>query len=443
MVWTLHEKSKQRENMESFVIEGTGRPLSGEVNVSGNKNAILPMIAASLLTDEEVILHNVPDIIDVNTMLEIAELLGTEVTRENHTLKLKTSKVSNNFLSRKSCTKIRTSLLFTGPLLIRTGKATIWPPGGDVIGRRRLDAHFYALETMGAEIVSESIPYKFAAEKKLQGRDLFFDEASVTATEHIMMTAALAKGQTIIRNAAAEPHVCDLGELLKKMGAKITGLGTNTITIDGVEKLNGAEHTVVGDHVEAGSFLTLAAATGGEIKINGTLPRHFWMTRRVFERFGIHFTLHPNHIFMPGGQKLMIEPDFGSAIPVISDGTWPQYPSDMMSCTIVMATQAKGTVLFFEKMFESRIYFVDKLISMGASAVVCDPHRVVISGPAELKGAELSSPDIRSGMALVIAALCAKGESVIQNSNVISRGYENLEEKIENIGGKIRKKFAI
>ncbi len=425
--------------MDCFIIEGTGKPIGGEINISGNKNAILPMIAAALLTDEEIVLHNVPDIVDVNIMLQIAESLGIEVIKNNNTLKLRTSKIIRNTLSRANCTKIRTSLLFAGPLIARTGKATLWPPGGDVIGRRRLDAHFYGLNTMGAEIVSENIPYKFKVEKALEGKDLFFDEASVTATEHIMMTATLAKGQTIIRNAAAEPHVCDLGELLIKMGAKISGLGTNTITIDGVEKLNGTEHTVVGDHIEAGSFLTLAAATGGEIKINGTLPRHYWMTRRIFERFGIHFVLNPDHIYMPENQKLTIKPDFGNAIPIIADGTWPQYPSDMMSCTIVMATQAKGTVLFFEKMFESRIYFVDKLISMGANAVVCDPHRVVISGPAKLRGTEVSSPDIRSGMALVIAALCAKGKSIIQNTNVISRGYENIEKKIQSLGGKISK----
>ena len=425
--------------MDSFVIEGAGNPLGGEITVSGNKNAILPMIAAALLTDEEIVLHNVPDIVDVNVMLEIAESLGTDVTRDNATLKLRTTEIKHNTLSRKNCTKIRTSLMFTGPLIVRTGKATIWPPGGDVIGRRRLDGHFYGLQALGAEIVSESIPYTFEANEPLHGKDLFFDEASVTATEHIMMTAVLAKGQTTIRNAAAEPHVSDLGELLIKMGAKIAGLGTNTIVIDGVEKLHGTEYTVMGDHIEAGSFLTLAAATGGELKINGTRPRHYWMMRRVFERFGIHFTLHADHIFMPGGQRLVIKPDFGNAIPVISDGTWPQYPSDMMSCSIVMATQAKGTVLFFEKMFESRIYFVDKLISMGANAVVCDPHRVVISGPSRLRGTEVSSPDIRSGMALLIAALAAKGKSVVYNTQVISRGYENIEEKIETLGGKILK----
>ena len=426
--------------MDSFIIEGSGgKPLGGEITVSGNKNAILPMIATTLLTDEEIIIHNVPNIVDVNVMLEIAKSLGTEVIHEGSTLKLKTTTIKHNTLSRKNCTKIRTSLMFTGPLLIRTGKATIWPPGGDVIGRRRLDSHFYGLQTMGAEILSESIPYNFEAKEPLQGKDLFFDEASVTATEHIMMTAVLAKGQTIIRNAAAEPHVFDLGELLVKMGAKITGLGTNTITIDGVERLYGTEHTVMGDHIEAGSFLALAAATGGEIKINGTRPRHYWMMRRVFERFGIHFTLKPNHIFMPGGQHLKIKPDFGNAIPVVADGTWPQYPSDMMSCTIVMATQTKGTVLFFEKMFESRIYFVDKLISMGANAIICDPHRVVISGPARLLGSEISSPDIRSGMALLVAALAAKGKSTVYNTQVISRGYEHIEHKIEALGGKVLK----
>lgn len=428
--------------MDSFIIEGAREPLGGEITVSGNKNAILPMIAATLLTDEEVILHNVPNIVDVNVMLEIAESLGAEVTRENTTLKIRTSKIVTNSISRENCTKIRTSLLFAGPLVVRTGKATIWPPGGDVIGRRRLDAHFYGLQVLGTKIESESIPYTFKADGPLHGRVLFFDEASVTATEHIMITAALAEGETIIRNAAAEPHVVDLGELLIEMGAKITGLGTNTITIEGIDKLHGTEYTVMGDHIEAGSFLTLAAATGGEIKINGIRPRHFWMTRRVFERFGIHFTLRPDHIFMPGGQQLEIKPDLGNAIPVIADGTWPQYPSDMMSCTIVMATQSKGTVLFFEKMFESRIYFVDKLISMGASAIVCDPHRVVISGPAMLRGTQLSSPDIRSGMALLIAALAAKGTSTIYNIQVISRGYEDIEQKIEALGGKIRKEVG-
>ena len=425
--------------MNSFIIEG-GNILSGEITVSGNKNAALPMVAATLLTDEEVVLKNVPEIIDIDIMLQISALLGTEITKSKNTLKLKTPKVTETDLTRQLCSKIRTSMLFTGPLLTRTGKVTIWPPGGDVIGRRRLDSHFYGLKGLGAELESEVYPYTFTLDKnKFQGRELFFDEASVTATEHIMMTAVLAKGETILRNAAAEPHVCDLGNLLIQMGADIQGLGTNTIIIQGVEKLHGTEYTIQGDHIESGSFLALAAATGGEIKVNGTSPRQLWMTKRIFERFGLNLQIYHDYVYMPGGQEMSIQPDLGNAIPIIADGTWPQFPSDMMSCTIVMATQARGNVMFFEKMFESRIYFVDKLISMGASAIVCDPHRAIISGPSKLRGTAVSSPDIRSGMALIIAALCAKGKSTIHNIDIISRGYENIEEKIRLIGGNIHK----
>ena len=423
--------------MNSFVIEG-GKTLTGEVTVSGNKNAALPMIAATLLTEEEVTLTNIPEIIDVDIMLRIAEHIGTEVTRSKNFLKLKTSKINNTELTKELCSKIRTSMLFTGPLLARTGRASIWSPGGDVIGRRRLDGHFYGLTSLGAKLTNETLPHTFILSKEnFLGKEIFFDEASVTTTEHIMMTAVLAHGETIIRNAAAEPHVSDLGHLLIKMGAEIEGLGTNTIIITGVEKLHGTEYKIQGDHIEAGSFLCLAAATGGEIKINGTSPRQLWMTRRIFERFGLEMKIYHDHIFFPGGQEMSIQSDFGKAIPIISDGTWPQFPSDMMSCTIVMATQAKGTVMFFEKMFESRIYFVDKLISMGASAIVCDPHRAVISGPCQLRGTEVSSPDIRSGMALIIAALCAKGKSTIHNIQIISRGYEDIEQKIKRLGGNI------
>ncbi|MCF7791403.1 MAG: UDP-N-acetylglucosamine 1-carboxyvinyltransferase [Victivallales bacterium] len=423
--------------MSSFVIEG-GNSLSGEITVSGNKNAALPMLAASLLTEEKVVLKNVPEIIDIDIMLQIAEYIGTEITKTKNTLELKSSKINNTDLPRSLCSKIRTSILYTGPLLVRAGEASIWPPGGDIIGRRRLDSHFYGLTGLGARLEKQYPFYGFELQpEKLVGKELFFDEASVTATEHIMMTAVLANGTTVLRNAAAEPHVFDLGTFLIKMGAKIEGLGTNTITITGVEKLHGAEHIIQGDHIEAGSFLTLAAATGGEIKINGITPRQLWMTRRVFERFNIMMKIYHDYVYLPGNQELSVNSDFGNAIPTVSDGTWPQFPSDMMSCTIVMATQAKGTVMFFEKMFESRIYFVDKLISMGASAIVCDPHRAVISGPCKLKGTEVSSPDIRSGMALIIAALCAEGESIIHNVEVISRGYEKIAEKIRILGGSI------
>lgn len=419
--------------MNSFQING-GKKLTGEITLSGNKNAVLPMIAASLLTDEKIILHNVPDILDVRNMLEAASHLGVEIAQDGGTLQLQAKEIQESNIPKKLCNLTRTSLLFAGPLLVRTGKASFWPPGGDVIGRRRLDSHFYGLTTMGAELASEDHPFELEAEKII-GKDLFFDEASVTATEHIMMTATLAEGDTVIRNAAAEPHVQDFAEFLVGMGAEISGIGTNTLEIKGCKKLHGVEYTVSGDHIEAGSFLAMAAATGGGISINGTTPRHYWMIRRVFERFGIHFELESNQIIMPEGQSLEIKPDLDNAIPVISDGPWPQFPSDMMSCTIVMATQAKGTALFFEKMFESRMYFVDRLIRMGANAIVCDPHRVVISGPAKLRPMEMSSPDIRAGMAMLIAALCARGTSTIHNSSVIARGYEAIVEKITALGG--------
>jgi UDP-N-acetylglucosamine 1-carboxyvinyltransferase len=419
--------------MNSFRING-GKPLSGEIRVSGNKNAILPMIAASLLTDEKITLHNVPDILDVRNMLKAAAHLGVEISYHKDTLTLQAKDISTTDIPCNLCSLIRTSLLFAGPLLLRTGKVSFFPPGGDVIGRRRLDSHFYGLTTLGAELVTEGYPFLLKAEK-LHGKELFFDEASVTATEHILMTATLAEGNTIIRNAAAEPHVQDLAMFLQAMGAEISGIGTNTLEINGCAKLHGVEYTIAGDHIEAGSFLAMAAATGGGITVKGTISKHYWMIRRVFERFGIHFKFENDGIVMPAGQKLEIIPDFDNAIPIISDGPWPQYPTDMMSCTIVMATQAKGTALFFEKMFESRMYFVDRLIGMGANAIVCDPHRVVISGPSSLHGVEMSSPDIRAGMAMLIAALCADGISIINNSSVIARGYESIVEKITALGG--------
>jgi UDP-N-acetylglucosamine 1-carboxyvinyltransferase len=423
--------------MSSLKIEG-GRRLSGTIELSGNKNAILPMIAASILTDQKVTIHNVPDIIDVANMLEIASMLGADVSRDQKSVTIKAAGIVTTTIPRSHSSRIRTSLLFAGPLLVRCGNAKFWPPGGDVIGRRRLDAHFYGLTTMGAEVISEYSPFELKAEA-LSGRELFFDEASVTATEHIMMTAVLSEGVTVIRNAAAEPHVQDLAEFLCSMGADISGIGTNTLTIIGKEKLNGTEYTVTSDHIEAGSFLAMSAITGGDLRINGTTPKHYWMMHRVFEKFNISFNLESDYIELPGDQELKIQPDLGNAVPVISDGPWPQYPTDMMSCTIVMATQAEGTMLFFEKMFESRIYFVDRLISMGANAIVCDPHRVVISGPAKLKGSEMSSPDIRAGMAMLIAALAADGSSIIHNADIIFRGYDSLIEKISSLGGGIEK----
>jgi UDP-N-acetylglucosamine 1-carboxyvinyltransferase len=425
--------------MNAFVIEGKS-PLCGEVKISGNKNSALPMIAASLLTEGKMEFSNVPDIIDVRIMLDIALSLGVSVSFQNNILRMQASQIIKTDIPEKLCSRVRASILFVGPLLVKCGSAKFANPGGDNIGKRRLDAHFYGLKCLGAKFAepSDSKHYRIKA-GKLSGRELFFDEASVTATEHIMTTAVLASGRTVIRNAASEPHVRELGELLIKMGAKISGLGTNTITIDGVKKLKGTQWAIRGDHVEAGSFLSLAAANGGEIAIKGISSyTDFWMTRRVFEKFNIRMEMENGHIKIPGGQKMRIKNDYAGTMPIISDGPWPQYPTDMMSSTIVMATQAKGSVLFFEKMFEARMFFVDKLIAMGANAVVCDPHRVLITGRSPLVGIEMSSPDIRAGMAMVTAALCAKGRSVIRKADTIMRGYENIIEKLQSLGAKIK-----
>ena len=420
---------------QSLQIKG-GTITGGEVTVSGNKNAALPAISAMMLTDEEVVLHNIPDIRDVRTMLDITGELGAEFTFENNTLRFRCPKIKTTTISKELCSRNRTSILFASSLIARCGHAELYPPGGDVIGRRRLDGHFYGLTKLGA-IMSGKDTYLFRAAKGLDGRELFLDEASVTATEQILLAAVTAKGVTTLFNAACEPHVCDLVRFLNTLGAKITGEGTNTITIEGVEKLHGGEYTVIGDHIEAGSFVALGVATGAEITIHGTTPRNHWMLRRVYERLGVRLTLNPNSIFLPGNQNPRIQSDFGGHIPQISDGPWPQFASDMMSCTIVAATQCEGTIMFFEKMFESRIYFADKLISMGANAIVCDPHRVVITGRSELHAQNMASPDIRAGMAMVIAALCARGTSVIDHAEIIYRGYENLVGKLAALGADI------
>ena len=421
--------------MRSLIVNG-GNPVSGTVTVGGNKNAVLPMIAATLLTSEPVIMHNVPKISDVDIMLKILKHLGASVERKDNDVTVRCEKIRTGTIPKDLCSALRTSILFAGPLAARTGGAKIYPPGGDVIGRRRLDSHFYGLRKLGIAVGNESTPFVFEQKaKNLHGADLFLDEASVTATEHIMMTAAAAKGKTFIRNAASEPHIRQLGEMLISMGARIEGLDSNTIEIEGNPALHGTEVTVESDHIEVASFLALAAATRCGLTIKGDFKtRDYWMTRRMFERLGIKFKLSPGLIEVPPRQRMRIQPDFGNAIPQIADGPWPQFPSDMMSCMIVCATQAKGTVLFFEKMFESRIYFVDRLISMGANAVVCDPHRVVITGPVKLRGVEMSSPDIRAGMAMVIAAICAKGRSVIHNADTIFRGYEDICEKLVSLG---------
>ena len=421
--------------MSRFVIHG-GRPLQGEIRASGSKNAGLPMIAAALLTEEEVVLENVPSIRDVDVMLEIAGQIGAEVSRLDDRVTIKGANLTDAPLPAELCEKVRTSVLFVAPLLHRLGRAKLHPPGGDGIGRRRLDTHFYGLRQLGVRV--DEVEFEFTAQERMEGALIFFDEASVTATEHILMAASLAKGTTTILNAASEPHVMDLALLLIGMGADIEGLYTNTLRVTGVERLHGATHRVVSDHIEVGSYLALAAATGGGITIHDTVRGHYWMMNRVFERFGIQLEIKSDRIVLPSGQTPKIQPDAGGAVPSVDDGPWPQFPTDMMSPFLVLATQSEGTILFFEKMFEGRMYFVDPLIQMGANAIICDPHRVIISGRSPLRGQTVRSPDIRAGMAMIIAALCATSRPcVVQNAEIVDRGYERVEEKLRALGADI------
>ena len=422
-------------NLSRFVIHG-GRPLQGEIRASGSKNAVLPMIAAALLTEEEVVLENVPSIRDVDVMLEIAGQIGAEVSRLDDRVTIKGANLTDAPLPSELCEKVRTSVLFVAPLLHRLGRAKLHPPGGDGIGRRRLDTHFYGLRQLGVTV--DEVEFEFTAQERMEGALIFFDEASVTATEHILMAASLAKGTTTILNATSEPHVMDLALLLIGMGADIEGLYTNTLRVTGVERLHGATHRVVSDHIEVGSYLALAAATGGGITIHDTVRGHYWMMNRVFERFGIQLEIKSDRIVLPSGQTPKIQPDAGGAVPSVDDGPWPQFPTDMMSPFLVLATQSEGTILFFEKMFEGRMYFVDPLIQMGANAIICDPHRVIISGRSPLRGQTVRSPDIRAGMAMIIAALCATSRPcVVQNAEIVDRGYERVEEKLRSLGADI------
>ncbi len=424
------------------VLEITGgRPLSGRVTPSGNKNAALPMLAAALLTESEVVLENVPDIGDVRTLLLLLGEIGADVAWDKpaRTLRIHAAALKSHCLPSALCAEIRASILLAAPLLHRFGRAVMSPPGGDVIGRRRLDSHFCGLEALGAEITENHV-YDFAAPRGLHGADIFLPEASVTATEQLLMAACVAKGRTILRNAASEPHVADLCELLRKMGARIDGVGSNMLIIDGVDRLGGARHRIVADHTEVGSFLAMAAATGGGITVTGADPAHYTMTARAFRRLGIRLDFKGDEVSVAADQERRVTADWGAGLPVIDDGPWPHFPSDLMSVMIVLATQVSGTVLFFEKMYESRMYFVDRLIAMGANAVICDPHRVVVSGPARLHAIELNSPDIRAGMALVAAALCAQGTSTIRNIQLVDRGYEALETKLATLGAQITRR---
>jgi len=418
-----------------FIING-GKPIGGTFHPRGNKNAVLPMLASCLLTDEPIILHNVPLIKDVNVMLQLLESIGVVVTLEDHSLTLCAKNLKTTELSRELCAKVRTSILLAGPLVARHGGATIYPPGGDVIGRRRLDTHFYGLRSLGAEITTDTA-YRFNA-GPLTAWPMVFDEASVTATENVMMAATLAEGTSTIYNAACEPHVQDLAHLLNEMGADISGIGTNNITIHGVRNLHGAEYTVQPDYIEVGSYIAASIVTGGSLAIpNAGEPRTLQVMQRTFSKLGVEWTRDGRDLIVPEQPVRTIRPDEGNATPKIEDGIWPAFPSDLMSVCIVLATQTQGTALFFEKMFESRMYFVDHLMAMGANIIQCDPHRVVVVGPTQLRGSMLTSPDIRAGMAMLIAACCAKGESVIKNAEVIDRGYEAIEDRLTALGADI------
>jgi UDP-N-acetylglucosamine 1-carboxyvinyltransferase len=404
----------------------------------GNKNEALPLLAASLLTKQRIVLRNVPRIRDVQTMLALLSELGVDVTELGpHELALQARQLTRTALNPALCGEIRASILLVGPLLARCGQVKLPPPGGDVIGRRRVDTHLSALRALGAEIELDD-GYKMHT-AGLRGQDIFLDEASVTGTENAIMAACRAQGTTIIRNAACEPHVQNLCHFLNSLGAHIEGIGTNTLTIHGVERLGGGEWEIASDFVEVGSFIGLAAATGSEVLIKKAVPEHLRMTRLMFARLGVNVEVRGEDVFVPGHQHLRVIPDFGGAIPKIDDGIWPAFPTDLMSVAVVVATQAAGTVLIHEKMYEGRLYFVDKLIAMGARIILCDPYRAVVVGPAQLHGAPLESPDIRAGIALVIAALCARGQSVIGNIGQIDRGYESLEKKLQALGARIER----
>ncbi len=424
--------------MSVLHIQG-GRVVSGTHAVSGNKNAALPMIAAALLTAEPVTIRNLPDISDVEVMLSAAKAFGAKIVRDkaSSSVQISTPRLKTAKISADMAAKLRTSFLFAGPLLARAGRASLPPPGGDAIGHRRLDTHFAGFKALGAKAVAGRKTLRFKGE--LKGAKILLDEASVTATENIMMAAVLAKGKTDLYNAASEPHISDLAAMLNAMGAKIEGAGTNLVRIEGVEALGGCEARVGCDYIEAGSYIAAAAVTGGELVLTGIDPEPFTVLEGAFRRFGVNWTINATEKtlkFVPK-KRLRMRYDLGDAIPSVSDGPWPAFPSDLLSILIVLATQTRGTCLFFEKMFESRLYFVDRLRQMGAKIVQCDPHRVVVTGPSQLYGGSFGSPDIRAGISLVIAALAAKGQSDILDAEIIDRGYGAVEKSLSALGANI------
>jgi UDP-N-acetylglucosamine 1-carboxyvinyltransferase len=424
--------------MEKFVIDG-GVPLSGTMVPAGNKNGALPILASSVLTEDEVIVRNVPRIRDVEAMLEILSAIGVQVTwRGPNEVALCAAGVHEVEIERDLAELIRASFLLAGPLLARFRRAVMPPPGGDVIGRRRLDPHLDAFRAMGAsaDCAKEIV---LNAPLGLKPTNVFMDEPSVMATENALMAAALTPGATVIGNAACEPHVQDLARMLVKMGADIQGIGSNLLTVHGAERLHGCEHQVAPDHIEIGSFMALAGVTGGELRIKDTVPGDLRMIRLVFERVGLRSELDGNDVIVPGGQKLVAQADVGEYKSKIQDGPWPAFPADLTSIAVALATQAEGSILVHEWMFENRLIFTDKLILMGADIVMCAPHRAIVTGPRRLRGARVESPDIRAGMAMLLAALCAEGRSEIGNIRQIDRGYERIDERLRELGARIER----
>jgi UDP-N-acetylglucosamine 1-carboxyvinyltransferase len=423
--------------MEKFIIEG-GHSLKGEMTPSGNKNAALPMLAACLLTEEPIILHNVPDILDVKAMRSLVESLGVQINSlDEHTWRVEAKDLRPADLDPDLCRKIRASILLAGPMVARSGELTLPPPGGDVIGRRRVDTHILALQKLGAQTDYDR-SFHFHA-SHLTGAEILLDEASVTATENAIMACVRARGKSVIRNAASEPHIQELCHFLNYLGARITNIGSNTLSIEGVPCLHGGEYTIGPDYLEVVSFIGAAVLTHGEIRIKNAGNQYLDMVRLVFGRLGVFWNVEGEDIVVPSDQPLRIETDLGGMIPEISVMPWPSFPTDLMSIAIVVATQATGTILFHDWMYPSRMFFTDKLVGMGAHIVLCDPHRCIVQGPSKLYGEKMESPDIRAGMALVLAALSAGGRSVIRNIGQIDRGYEQVDTKLSLLGAKIQR----
>ncbi len=424
--------------MEKFIIEG-GIPLKGEVTPSGNKNSALPILAATLMTDEPVILHNVPNIRDVSDMRKLVASLGVDIENlDENSWRITSRTVRPADLDPDLCRRIRASILLAGPMLARTQEFHLPPPGGDVIGRRRLDTHTLAFKALGADVKYARSAIEFKR-KTLTGTEIFLDEASVTGTENVLMAAATAKGTTTIRNAASEPHVQELCRVLNVLGAHIEGIGSNTLVVEGVETLRGGEFTIGADYLEVVSFVGAAVVTHGELRIHQAGIQYLDLIRIIFGRLGVEWEVDGEDLIVPARQRMKIQPELGNAIPEIKSNIWPAFPTDLMSIAITVATQCKGNVLFHDWMYPGRMYFTDKLVSMGAQIVLCDPHRVIVTGPTKLFPEKMESPDIRAGMALLLATLAVPGQSTIRNVGQIDRGYERVDEKLRTLGACIER----